>query len=62
MGGDDTADNIVPLGPTCHRKVTERHEIKLRKLAESLTDAEYAYVIAKLGEGGMERLFGVGRA
>jgi hypothetical protein len=28
--------------------------------AASLTDAEYAYVIGKLGEAGMERLFGVG--
>jgi 5-methylcytosine-specific restriction endonuclease McrA len=57
QGGDDVADNIVPLGHSCHEKITGR----TLKAAESvsLTDAEYAYVIGKLGEGGIERLFGV---
>jgi 5-methylcytosine-specific restriction endonuclease McrA len=57
QGGDDVADNIVPLGHSCHEKITSR----TLKAAESvsLTDAEYAYVIGKLGEGGIERLFGV---
>lgn len=62
QGGDDVADNIVPLHSACHEKVTRRSVNQLRLLAESLTDAEYAYVISKLGEAGMERLFGVGGA
>jgi 5-methylcytosine-specific restriction endonuclease McrA len=62
LGGDDVPDNIVPLGSSCHERVTRRVPVALRHLAESLTDAEYAYVIGKLGEGGMERLFGVGRS
>jgi len=59
--GDDVADNLVPLCLVCHQAVTERRPLELRELAEMLTDAEYAYVIGKLGEGAMERLFGVGR-
>lgn len=59
-GGDDLADNIVPLCASCHRLVTERRVHPARFV--SLTDAEYAYVVGKLGEGGMERLFGVGRS
>lgn len=57
--GDDVADNIVPVCRLHHHAVTARHEVALRLLAESLTDAEYAYCIDKLGEGAMERLFGV---
>jgi HNH endonuclease len=57
--GDDVADNIVPLCRRCHTAVTHRSMSHLRWLAESLTDAEYAYVVGKLGEGGMQRLFGV---
>ena len=57
--GDDVADNIVPLCAAHHGLVTQRHEHVLETLAASLTDAEYAYVVGKLGEGGMERLFGV---
>src|SRR5438128_8883051 len=53
LGGDDLADNIVPLHPDCHALVTVRHKDALLALAESLTDEEYAYVVAKLGEGGM---------
>ena len=60
-GGDDIAPNLVPLCRICHDRVTRREYLESLELAESLTDAEYAYVIGKLGEGGMERLFGVGR-
>jgi hypothetical protein len=38
---------------------TSRAPGALQSVARSLTDAEYAYVIGKLGEGGMARLFGV---
>lgn len=60
-GGDDVADNLVPLCPTCHDLVS-RYETEARAiLAESLTDTEYAYIVGKLGEGAMQRLFGVDR-
>jgi 5-methylcytosine-specific restriction endonuclease McrA len=57
-GGDDVADNLVPLCADCHDAV-ERWEDERARLAEKLTDAEHAYIVAKLGEGGMGRLFGV---
>jgi HNH endonuclease len=59
MGGDDTPENIVPLCAPHHRGVTAKWPNALTALAESLTDAEYTYVIGKLGEGAMGRLFGV---
>jgi len=59
--GDDVTDNIVPLCRGHHERITARHTGPCRMLAASLSDAEYAYVVAKLGEGGMERLFGVSR-
>lgn len=58
-GGDDVADNIVPLCRNCHEAITRRKPMQCQALARSLTDAEYAYVIGKLGEGALERLFGV---
>lgn len=58
-GGDDCADNIVPLCPDCHEKVSQLDREHLAVLAASLEDAEYAYVVGKLGEAGMERTFGV---
>lgn len=57
--GDDVADNLVPLCGLCHTFVTRRSAPHLKQLAAALTDAEYAYVTSKLGEGGMQRLFGV---
>lgn len=61
MGGDDVEDNLVSLCTAHHDFVTRRYPSPLAWLARSLTDAEYAYIIGKLGEGGPERLFGVGR-
>jgi 5-methylcytosine-specific restriction endonuclease McrA len=58
-GGDDVEDNLVPLHNVCHDEIHARNPESLQLLAESLTDAEYAYIIGKLGEGGMSRLFGV---
>lgn len=59
LGGGDVADNLVGLDRGCHELVTLRDPDALAALAESLTDAEYAYCIEKLGEGAMQRLFGV---
>ena len=58
--GDDVADNIVPLHGVCHAAVTSGLASARRQLFRSLTDAEYAYVVGKLGEDGPARLFGVG--
>jgi 5-methylcytosine-specific restriction endonuclease McrA len=58
-GGDDVPDNIVPLHAACHSAVTSRAPGALQSVSRSLTDAEYAYVIGKLGEGALARLFGV---
>ena len=61
QGGDDVAENIVPLCHDCHMRIESKPHWAHRKLAASLTDSEYAYVISKLGEPGLARLFGVGR-
>jgi hypothetical protein len=59
--GDDVADNIVPLHPACHEAVTAGVASARLRLGESLSDAERAYVVGKLGESGSARLFGVTR-
>jgi predicted restriction endonuclease len=59
--GDDVADNIVALCHECHMKIEAGANYYHAKLAASLTDPEYAYVVGKLGESGPARLFGVGR-
>jgi len=59
--GDDLADNMAPLCLDCHDAIERGSLAALALLRESLTDAEYAYVVGKLGESGMERLFGVGQ-
>jgi 5-methylcytosine-specific restriction endonuclease McrA len=61
QGGDDVAANIVPLCRGCHVAVTTRDSGALQSLVFNLTDSERAYIIGKLGEGGIERLFGVGK-
>jgi len=60
-GGDDVAANIVPLCGDCHGRVTRHERAACVALAAALTDAEYAYVIGKLGEDGAARLFGGAR-
>ena len=57
--GDDVADNIVPLCTLDHALITRRHKLALYRLAEALTDAEYAYVVGKVGEDAMRLVFGV---
>ena len=59
LGGDDVADNLVSLCRSCHDHVTRSVLTGVAPLAKALSDAEYAYIVGKLGEGGMGRLFGV---
>lgn len=59
MGGDDVADNLVATHNVCHDAVHRRDPVALQNVALTLTDGEYAYVVGKLGEGAMGRLFGV---
>lgn len=58
-GGDDCSANVAPLCTKHHKNVTSP-AVKA-ELARNLTDAEYAYIVDKLGEGGIEWLFGVFR-
>jgi 5-methylcytosine-specific restriction endonuclease McrA len=57
--GDDVADNILPLCSWCHDQVTRRDASASRLLFENLTDAEYAYMIERGGEGYPERAYGI---
>lgn len=58
LGGDDVEDNIVPLHSICHAFVTARAGTGPARIGRSLSDAERAYVVGKLGADGMRRLFG----
>jgi hypothetical protein len=57
--GDDVADNIVPLCPTCHELLTLRSPVTGRLLLGCLSDAEYAYMIERGGESYPERAYGI---
>jgi 5-methylcytosine-specific restriction endonuclease McrA len=57
--GDDAPDNIVPLCQDCHWRVTALQPIPCRALCASLTDAEYAYAVEKVGEDVFERIYGI---
>jgi hypothetical protein len=57
--GDDTQDNIAALCFECHILVTLRDPEPCRALCASLTDAEYAYAIGKLGESVFTRVYGI---
>lgn len=58
-GGDDTADNIVPLCQDCHGLVTRRNVVISSLMLEHLTDAEYAYAVQRGGEDYFERAYGL---
>lgn len=59
QGGNDTEANIVPLCGVCHDLIERRDPIAGMKLAISLTDAEYAFMVHHGGEGILERRLGV---
>ncbi len=57
--GDDVADNLAPLCPDDHGRVTRREPEACRNLLAALTDAEYAYMIERGGENYPERAYGL---
>src|SRR5262249_20345403 len=57
--GDDIADNIAGLCASCHDGVGMREVRHCRLLLSRLSDAEYTSAVGKLGEGGLEALYGV---
>lgn len=58
QGGDDVAENLVPLcapwEPSCHRLVTENDPDALRALRAALEADEIAYVISRKGEAWLD--------
>lgn len=58
-GGDDYADNIIPLCETHHEWIHHRHLATCAEVLASLTDAEYAYMIERGGENYPERAYGL---
>ena len=55
--------NLTPLCGTgttgCHGLIEARNPAACKSLASRLTDAEYAYVVHHMGEGWIERRYGV---
>ena len=58
-GGDDVADNLIPLCTKDHDLLTRRDPIVGLIVLASLTDAEYAYMIQRGGENYPERAYGL---
>lgn len=58
-GGDDVADNIVPLCPHDHDAITRRDKGTALVMLMTLTDAEYSYAIHRGGEDYFDRCYGV---
>jgi hypothetical protein len=58
-GGDDIADNIVPVCQFHHHDITRRDHPCGTILLRSLSDAEYAYMVERGGEDYPERAYGI---
>jgi len=58
-GGDDVADNLVPLCWVCHDLVHSRDPKTCMRLVWKLTDAEYSYAVEKCGEPVWESVYGI---
>jgi HNH endonuclease len=58
-GGDDVPDNIVPLCPSDHARVTQRDAGTALVLMLALSDAEYGYMVERGGEDYLERAYGL---
>lgn len=66
IGGEWTESNVVGLCghgnvDGCHGLIENRDPAATYLLRASLTDAEYSYVVTKMGEGWLERKYPVGR-
>ena len=63
FGGDDVADNVIPLCRGCHFVVTATigmdDKRRIESLLANLSDAEYAYAVGKAGEDWAERIYGL---
>lgn len=59
QGGSDTESCLVPLCRDCHLLVESRDPGAGMKLALSLSDDEYAFMVEHGGEGVLERRLGV---
>lgn len=61
IGGEWTESNVVGLCGSgtqgCHGLVEARDPAALLLLRGTLTDAEYSYVVTKMGEGWLERKY-----
>lgn len=58
-GGDDVADNIIPLCGYHHEGITRLNQRHVKRVIASLSDAEYAYAVGKAGEDVWERVYGI---
>jgi hypothetical protein len=58
-GGDDLADNLVPVCHDDHAALHNRAPAIARLLLSRLSDAEYAYMVTRGGEDYAERVYGV---
>src|SRR5690348_10221180 len=56
--GDDLAENLAPVCVGCHDLIERRNGYALRRLHDSLTEAERTYCAAKLGGNALLRIFG----
>jgi hypothetical protein len=57
QGGDDVANNLVPLSREVHRKVEANDYETRSRLRANLSDAEIAYCIEKKGHAWLERRY-----
>jgi hypothetical protein len=62
-GGDDVADNVIPLHQLCHLQLHESRspfaDNARRLVLAGLTDAEYSYMVQRAGEAYAERVYGI---
>ena len=58
-GGDDVADNIVPICPEDHDALTRRVPAISRLLLGHLSDAEYGYMVERGGTDYLRRAYGI---
>lgn len=60
LGGDDVADNLVPLCTDCHRKVHVGCDTTRLDVGLALTDEEMGHVLNRKGPAFLGRYYRVG--